>query len=164
MPALLLEETPFSCERIFQLSFGKSGWQKTVLFIDFVLRFCLTFLFFFLLAVAERTFKQRWVPPPPIQSVQTPKIIFFFFLKIFVRKTFLASDIVEEGSKIGIATFSFEQSAQHQNVAQCSILSQGKLLTKMHFVECTRSSFSFCIRRDVDLSGQWMSLYPQHLY
>lgn len=61
MPALLLEKTPFSCERIFQLSFGKSGWQKTVLFNDLVLRLCLTFLFFFLLAVAERTFKQRCI-------------------------------------------------------------------------------------------------------
>lgn len=59
MPALLLEKTSFSYEQTLRLTFGESSWQKTILFIDFVLRFSLTFLFFFLLAVAERTFKQR---------------------------------------------------------------------------------------------------------
>lgn len=61
MPALLVEKTALSCELILQLAFGNIGWQRTVLFIDFILRFCLTFLFFFLLAVAERTFKQRFL-------------------------------------------------------------------------------------------------------
>lgn len=59
MPALLLEKTSFSHDRMLQFAFGESAWQKTVLFIDFLLRLFLTFLFFFLLTVAERTFKQR---------------------------------------------------------------------------------------------------------
>lgn len=59
MPALLLEKTSFSYEEIIRFAFGEMPWQKSVLFIDFMLRFCLTFLFFFFLAVAERTFKQR---------------------------------------------------------------------------------------------------------
>lgn len=61
MPALLLEKTSFSYEQTLRLAFGETTWQKTVLFIDFLLRFSLTFLFFFLLAVAERTFKQRFL-------------------------------------------------------------------------------------------------------
>lgn len=61
MPALLLEKTSFSYEQAFRLAFGETTWQKIVLFIDFMLRFSLTFLFFFLLAVAERTFKQRFL-------------------------------------------------------------------------------------------------------
>lgn len=60
MPALLLEQTSFSYEQTLRLAFGETTWQQTVLFIDFILRFSLTFLFFFLLAVAERTFKQRF--------------------------------------------------------------------------------------------------------
>lgn len=59
MPALLFERTSFSYEQTLRITFGESTWQKTVLFIDFMQRFSLTFLFFFLLAVAERTFKQR---------------------------------------------------------------------------------------------------------
>lgn len=61
MPALLLEKTSFSYEQTLRLAFGETTWLKTVLFIDFLLRFSLTFLFFFLLAVAERTFKQRFL-------------------------------------------------------------------------------------------------------
>lgn len=61
MPALLLEKTSFSYEQTLRLAFGETTWQKTFLFIDFMLRFSLTFLFFFLLAVAERTFKQRFL-------------------------------------------------------------------------------------------------------
>lgn len=49
-----------------------------------------------------------------------------FFLQIFVRKTVLAPDIVKEGPKIRIASLPFEQSAQHQNMAQCSIVSEGE--------------------------------------
>ena len=59
MPGILLEKTSFSCQGILLLAFGETTWQKTVLIIDSILRLCLTFLFFFLLAVAERTFKQR---------------------------------------------------------------------------------------------------------
>lgn len=61
MPALLLEKTSFSYEQTLRLAFGETTWHKTVLFIDFLLRFLLTSLFFFLLAVAERTFKQRFL-------------------------------------------------------------------------------------------------------
>lgn len=61
MPALLLEKTSFSYEQTLRLAFGDTTWRKTVLFIDFLLRFSLTFLFFFLLSVAERTFKQRFL-------------------------------------------------------------------------------------------------------
>lgn len=61
MPALLFEQTSFSYDQTLRLAFGETTWQKTVLFIDFVLRFSLAFLFFFLLAVAERTFKQRFL-------------------------------------------------------------------------------------------------------
>lgn len=61
MPALLFERTSFSCEQTMRLAFGETAWQKAVLFIDFILRFSLAFLFFFLLAVAERTFKQRFL-------------------------------------------------------------------------------------------------------
>lgn len=61
MPALLFEQTSFSYEQALRLAFGETTWQKTVLFIDFVLRISLAFLFFFLLAVAERTFKQRFL-------------------------------------------------------------------------------------------------------
>lgn len=61
MPALLLEKTSFSYEQALRLAFGETIWQKTVLFIDFSLRFALTFIFFFFLAVAERTFKQRFL-------------------------------------------------------------------------------------------------------
>ncbi|XP_031641135.1 putative homeodomain transcription factor [Contarinia nasturtii] len=61
MPALLLDKTLFSYEETLHLAFEAATWQKTVLFIDFLLRFFLTFLFFFLLAVAERTFKQRFL-------------------------------------------------------------------------------------------------------
>lgn len=61
MPALLFEQTSFSYDQALRLAFGETTWQKTVLFIDFVLRFSLAFLFFFLLSVAERTFKQRFL-------------------------------------------------------------------------------------------------------
>lgn len=56
-----MEKTSFSSRQMLTLMFGHSRWQTTVLVMDFILRLFLTFLFFFLLAVAERTFKQRWV-------------------------------------------------------------------------------------------------------
>lgn len=58
LPALL---TSLSSRQMLLLAFGESTWQNTILVIDFFLRLFLTFLFFFLLAVAERTFKQRFV-------------------------------------------------------------------------------------------------------
>ncbi|XP_053684945.1 protein phtf isoform X2 [Sabethes cyaneus] len=61
MPVLLLEKASFSCITILRFAFGESSWEKTVLIIGFMLRLCLTYLIFFLLAVAERTFKQRFL-------------------------------------------------------------------------------------------------------
>ncbi|XP_065090663.1 protein phtf isoform X3 [Ochlerotatus camptorhynchus] len=61
MPVLLLEKASFSCIAILRFAFGESTWEKTVLFLGFTLRICLTYLVFFLLAVAERTFKQRFL-------------------------------------------------------------------------------------------------------
>lgn len=60
MPVILFEKASFSCVTIMKIAFGDKIWEKLVLSIGFFLRFCLTFLFFFLLAVAERTFKQRF--------------------------------------------------------------------------------------------------------
>lgn len=61
LPVLLLEKASFSCIAILRFAFGESTWEKTVLVLGFVLRLCLTYLVFFLLAVAERTFKQRFL-------------------------------------------------------------------------------------------------------
>ncbi|XP_055626477.1 protein phtf isoform X2 [Toxorhynchites rutilus septentrionalis] len=61
MPVLLLEKASFSCIAILRFALGDSTWEKTVLILGFVLRLCLTYLLFFLLAVAERTFKQRFL-------------------------------------------------------------------------------------------------------
>lgn len=61
LPALVMEKTSFSCRQILMLAFSDSTWQNTILVVDFFLRLFLTFLFFFLLAVAERTFKQRFL-------------------------------------------------------------------------------------------------------
>ncbi|XP_055601745.1 protein phtf isoform X2 [Uranotaenia lowii] len=61
MPVLLLEKASFSCMAILRFAFGESTWEKTVLLLGFILRLCLTYLIFFLLAVAERTFKQRFL-------------------------------------------------------------------------------------------------------
>jgi hypothetical protein len=58
--ALWMEETPYSYYNLLDFAFGKSNWEKTVLVLSFVQRLVLTSLFFFLLAVAERTFKQRF--------------------------------------------------------------------------------------------------------
>jgi hypothetical protein len=49
----------FSLSTIMQLSFGQTSWEKIILLIASFQRLVLAFCFFFLLAVAERTFKQR---------------------------------------------------------------------------------------------------------
>ncbi|XP_058829601.1 protein phtf isoform X2 [Topomyia yanbarensis] len=61
MPVLLLEKASFSCMAILRFAFGETTWEKTVLILGFGMRLCLTYLIFFLLAVAERTFKQRFL-------------------------------------------------------------------------------------------------------
>lgn len=53
------ESSTVSFESFMHLAFGQSSWEKTLLIISTVQRLILSFLFFFLLAVAERTFKQR---------------------------------------------------------------------------------------------------------
>ncbi|XP_059620468.1 protein phtf [Phlebotomus argentipes] len=60
VPVLLMETSSESLA-LLRLAFGESQWEKTVLIVNFVQRICLTYLFFFLLAVAERTFKQRFL-------------------------------------------------------------------------------------------------------
>ncbi|XP_037043211.1 putative homeodomain transcription factor [Bradysia coprophila] len=61
IPVIVFEKASFSCITIMKFAFGDQIWEKLILIIGFVLRFCLTFLYFFLLAVAERTFKQRFL-------------------------------------------------------------------------------------------------------
>lgn len=56
---ILLENNFLTGFEWLHLTFGKSCWEKAVLILSFVQRLILTFLFFFLLAVAERAFKQR---------------------------------------------------------------------------------------------------------
>uniref|UniRef100_A0AAG5DAM1 PHTF1/2 N-terminal domain-containing protein n=1 Tax=Anopheles atroparvus TaxID=41427 RepID=A0AAG5DAM1_ANOAO len=61
MPLILFEKASFSLLAIFRFAFGESVWERFVLVLGFCLRLVLTFLVFFLLAVAERTFKQRFL-------------------------------------------------------------------------------------------------------
>uniref|UniRef100_A0A1Q3FBD7 Putative homeodomain transcription factor n=2 Tax=Culex tarsalis TaxID=7177 RepID=A0A1Q3FBD7_CULTA len=61
MPVLLLEKASFSCLTILRFAFGETTWERTVLILGLILRLCLTYIVFFLLAVAERTFKQRFL-------------------------------------------------------------------------------------------------------
>lgn len=57
----VLDESPsLTFSSFMDLAFGQSSWEKTLLIIATVQRLILGFLFFFLLAVAERTFKQRF--------------------------------------------------------------------------------------------------------
>lgn len=60
LPRVMLEESStISFASFMHLAFGQTSWEKTLLIIATVQRLVLAFLFFFLLAVAERTFKQR---------------------------------------------------------------------------------------------------------
>lgn len=53
-----------------------------------MLRFCLTFLYFFLLAVAERTFKQRFVEMAPASNlISFRKSLRFLYAKLFSHLT-----------------------------------------------------------------------------
>lgn len=57
---MMAQESPsVSFASFMHLAFGQSSWEKTLLVVSTVQRLILSFLFFFLLAVAERTFKQR---------------------------------------------------------------------------------------------------------
>ena len=60
LPRVMMEESSsISFSSFMHLAFGQSSWEKTLLIIATLQRLVLAFLFFFLLAVAERTFKQR---------------------------------------------------------------------------------------------------------
>lgn len=60
LPRVILEDSSsLSFISFMHLAFGQSSWEKTLLIIATTQRLVLAFLFFFLLAVAERTFKQR---------------------------------------------------------------------------------------------------------
>lgn len=60
LPRVMIEESSsLSFSAFMHLAFGQTSWEKTLLIIATVQRLVLGFLFFFLLAVAERTFKQR---------------------------------------------------------------------------------------------------------
>lgn len=62
IPRVMMEETSsLSVVSFLHYAFGKTLWEKTILVNSFLQRLILAFLFFFLLAVAERTFKQRFL-------------------------------------------------------------------------------------------------------
>jgi hypothetical protein len=58
LPTKVIEET-FTFTNFMQLAFGQNFWIRILLVIAIIQRLVLAFIFFFLLAVAERTFKQR---------------------------------------------------------------------------------------------------------
>lgn len=60
LPRVMMEDSSsVSLTSFIHLAFGRSSWEKTLLMIATAQRLVLAFLFFFLLAVAERTYKQR---------------------------------------------------------------------------------------------------------
>lgn len=60
LPRVMMEESSsISFTSFMHLAFGQTSWEKTLLIVATMQRLILAFLFFFLLAVAERTFKQR---------------------------------------------------------------------------------------------------------
>lgn len=61
IPILLLEKASFSVYALLQFAFGNTQWEKTVLMIGFFQRLSLTFMIFLFMAVAERTYKQRFL-------------------------------------------------------------------------------------------------------
>lgn len=61
IPMLLWEKASFSFMAILRFAFGNSQWERLLLLIGFMQRLALTLIFFMLFAVAERTFKQRFL-------------------------------------------------------------------------------------------------------
>lgn len=98
IPVILFEKASFSCITVMKFAFGDQTWEKLVLTIGFMLRFCLTFLYFFLLAVAERTFKQRFATK--ITQKKNPNFLQSQTFQILIRKTLLTFDIVTASKKI----------------------------------------------------------------
>ncbi|XP_067631571.1 protein phtf isoform X2 [Eurosta solidaginis] len=61
VPMLLWQKASFSAWTIFGFAFGHTRWERTVLIISYLQRLCLTIIVFIVFAVAERTFKQRFL-------------------------------------------------------------------------------------------------------
>lgn len=61
IPLILMENMTSPSFEMLKIAFGNTMWEQNVLIVSFMLRICLTLLFFFVLAVAERTFKQRFL-------------------------------------------------------------------------------------------------------
>ncbi|XP_017016550.1 protein phtf [Drosophila kikkawai] len=61
MPQLLWEKSSASLFNLLSFAFGEAQWERTVLALGFIQRLCLTLILFTIFAVAERTFKQRFL-------------------------------------------------------------------------------------------------------
>ncbi|TDG50163.1 hypothetical protein AWZ03_003379 [Drosophila navojoa] len=61
IPLLLWKKSSSSFFTLFGFAFGEEQWERTVLALGFVQRLCLTLILFMIFAVAERTFKQRFL-------------------------------------------------------------------------------------------------------
>ncbi|EDW77037.1 uncharacterized protein Dwil_GK22139 [Drosophila willistoni] len=61
MPQLLWEKSSSSFFTLLNFAFGEAQWVRTVLGLGFIQRLCLTLILFIIFAVAERTFKQRFL-------------------------------------------------------------------------------------------------------
>lgn len=61
IPSLIYNFSKGSLTSIFYAAFGDNGWEITTNMLSCVLRFALSGLVFFLLAVAERAYKQRFL-------------------------------------------------------------------------------------------------------
>lgn len=61
LPALLTNNYEYDLQQLLRFGFGEESWERALLGINLVLRLFLTGMYFFLLTVAERTFKQRFL-------------------------------------------------------------------------------------------------------
>lgn len=61
LPKVFIEDTSISQTLLsyYHIAFGETSWEKTFLIISTFQRLLLSFFYFFLMAVAERTFKER---------------------------------------------------------------------------------------------------------
>ena len=102
-------------------------------------------IFFFLLSVAERTFKQVNKLPgffyastrkERVCSIDTVVHVHIFSPSLptafTLRQTLLLSDVIAARKEIRNAPFPTEQSAQHQNMVVAALLSQSTYALEMH--------------------------------
>ncbi|KAH8246551.1 hypothetical protein KR038_002533 [Drosophila bunnanda] len=61
MTQLLWEKSSALLFNLLGFAFGEAQWERTVLALGFDQRLCLTLILFTIFAVAERTFKQRFL-------------------------------------------------------------------------------------------------------